>query len=138
MGGRPRGSRAHRMVRIDGTTTTTKPTTTRSAEVVDAFREVCDAYLECASHWVQTTDENTRFFAVPSTGAAMLLAHHVNRSNTGLTLDIVHMIMAARTLRRASPWWVARRSSSACSSTTATRSLARGWADVRWSAADGA
>ena len=63
--------------------------------VVDAFREVCDAYPQVrVSLEFKPTDENTRFFAVPSTGAAMLLAHHVNRSNFGLTLDIGHMIMA--------------------------------------------
>ena len=40
------------------------------------------------------TDENTRFFAVPSTGAAILLVNEINRPNMGLTLDVGHMLMA--------------------------------------------
>ena len=32
--------------------------------------------------------------AVPSTGAALLLANQVDRPNFGLTLDIGHMLMA--------------------------------------------
>jgi hypothetical protein len=38
--------------------------------------------------------QNTRFFAVPSTGAAVLLASEVDRENFGLTLDFGHCLMA--------------------------------------------
>lgn len=40
------------------------------------------------------TDENTRWFAVPSTGAALQLVDEVDRPNMGLTLDIGHCLMA--------------------------------------------
>ncbi len=40
------------------------------------------------------TDENTRFFTVPSTGAAMLLLKDIDRPNMGLTLDVGHMLMS--------------------------------------------
>ena len=40
------------------------------------------------------TDENTRFFTVPSTGAALLMVQEVNRPNFGLTLDVGHMLMS--------------------------------------------
>jgi sugar phosphate isomerase/epimerase len=40
------------------------------------------------------TDENTRFFTVPSTGAALLLINEVDRPNFGLTLDVGHMLMS--------------------------------------------
>jgi ribokinase len=63
--------------------------------VVDAFTEICDEFPTLrVSLEFKPTDENTRFFAVPSTGAALLLAHEINRPNFGLTLDIGHMIMA--------------------------------------------
>ena len=63
--------------------------------VVSAFREVCDALPDVrVSLEFKPTDENTRFFAVPSTGAAMLLAQEIDRPNFGLTLDIGHMLMA--------------------------------------------
>jgi sugar phosphate isomerase/epimerase len=35
-----------------------------------------------------------RFFTVPSTGAALLLVHEVDRVNFGLTLDVGHMLMS--------------------------------------------
>jgi sugar/nucleoside kinase (ribokinase family)/sugar phosphate isomerase/epimerase len=64
-------------------------------ELVDAFRECCDAYLNIKfSLEYKPTDENTRFFTVPSTGAALLLVQEVDRSNFGLTLDVGHMLMA--------------------------------------------
>lgn len=63
--------------------------------VVDGFREICDALPDVrVSLEFKPTDENTRFFAVPSTGAALLLAKEVDRPNFGLTLDIGHMLMA--------------------------------------------
>ena len=38
-------------------------------QVVDAFREVCDAFPDIkVSLEFKATDENTRFFIVPSTG----------------------------------------------------------------------
>jgi sugar phosphate isomerase/epimerase len=40
------------------------------------------------------TDASTRFSIVPSTGAALLLVHEVNRPNFGLTLDLGHLLMA--------------------------------------------
>jgi sugar phosphate isomerase/epimerase len=40
------------------------------------------------------TDENTRFFTVPSTGAALLLVNEIDRPNMGLTLDVGHMLMS--------------------------------------------
>ena len=40
------------------------------------------------------TDENTRFFTVMSTGAAILLMNQVDRPNFGLTLDVGHMLMS--------------------------------------------
>ena len=62
---------------------------------VDAFREICDAYPQLKiSLEFKPTDENTRYFAVPSTGAAMKLVDDVNRDNFGLTLDFGHCIMA--------------------------------------------
>ena len=63
--------------------------------VAEAFREVCDAHPDVkVSLEYKPTDENTRFFAVPSTGAAVLLAERVDRKNFGLTLDFGHCIMA--------------------------------------------
>jgi sugar phosphate isomerase/epimerase len=64
-------------------------------ELVAAFQECCDAYPEIRwSIEYKPTDENTRFFTVPSTGAALLLAADVDRPNFGLTLDIGHMLMS--------------------------------------------
>lgn len=63
--------------------------------VVTAFQEVCDAYPTVkVSLEYKPTDENTRFFAVPSAGAALLLAQEVDRENFGLTIDFGHCLMA--------------------------------------------
>jgi sugar/nucleoside kinase (ribokinase family)/sugar phosphate isomerase/epimerase len=68
---------------------------TKWKELVDAFRECCDAFPEIKfSIEYKPTDENTRFFTVPSTGAALLLVHEVDRPNFGLTLDVGHMLMS--------------------------------------------
>jgi len=65
------------------------------SRVVSAFQEICDDFPQLRiSLEFKPTDENTRFFAVPSTGAALLLANQVDRPNFGLTLDIGHMLMA--------------------------------------------
>jgi sugar/nucleoside kinase (ribokinase family)/sugar phosphate isomerase/epimerase len=64
-------------------------------ELVAAFQECCDAYPEIRwSIEYKPTDENTRFFTVPSTGAALLFAAEVDRPNFGLTLDVGHMLMS--------------------------------------------
>jgi ribokinase len=64
-------------------------------QLVDAFRECCDMFPTVKfSLEYKPTDENTRFFTVPSTGAAMLLVGEVDRSNFGLTLDVGHMLMS--------------------------------------------
>ena len=64
-------------------------------QIVEAFQECCDAYPDIRwSLEFKPTDENTRFFTVPSTGAAMLLLHDIDRPNMGLTLDMGHMLMA--------------------------------------------
>jgi len=64
-------------------------------QVVSAFQEVCDTYpLVKVSLEYKPTDENTRFFAVPSTGASLLLVDDVNRENFGLTIDFGHCLMA--------------------------------------------
>jgi sugar phosphate isomerase/epimerase len=64
-------------------------------QIVEAFRECCDAYPDIRwSLEFKPTDENTRFFTVPSTGAAMLLVKEIDRPNMGLTLDVGHMLMA--------------------------------------------
>ena len=64
-------------------------------DVVSAFQEICDALPDVrVSLEFKPTDEHTRFFIVPSTGAALLLANQIDRPNFGLTLDIGHMIMA--------------------------------------------
>ena len=64
-------------------------------QIVDAFRECCDAYPNIKfSLEYKPTDENTRFFTVPSTGAAVLLVNEINRDNMGLTLDVGHMLMS--------------------------------------------
>ena len=63
--------------------------------MIHAFRECCDAYPDVKfSLEYKPTDENTRFFTVPSTGAAMLFVTHVDRPNFGLTLDVGHMLMS--------------------------------------------
>lgn len=62
---------------------------------IDAYRRVCDALPDIkVSLEYKPTDENTRFFAVPSTGAALLLALQVQRPNMGLTLDVGHCLAA--------------------------------------------
>ena len=64
-------------------------------ELVDAFRECCDAYPDLKfSVEYKPTDENTRFFTIPSTGAALLMVQDVDRPNFGLTLDVGHMLMS--------------------------------------------
>jgi sugar/nucleoside kinase (ribokinase family)/sugar phosphate isomerase/epimerase len=64
-------------------------------QLVSAFRECCDDYPDIKwSLEFKPTDENTRFFTVPSTGAAMLLVNEIDRPNMGLTLDFGHMLMA--------------------------------------------
>ena len=64
-------------------------------QIVEAFRECCDQYPDIKwSLEFKPTDENTRFFTVPSTGAAMLLVKEIDRPNMGLTLDMGHMLMA--------------------------------------------
>jgi xylose isomerase len=58
-------------------------------QIVIAFRECCDAYPYIK--WLlefKPTDENTRFFTVLSTGAALLLVKEIDRPNMGLTLDM--------------------------------------------------
>lgn len=63
--------------------------------VVEAFQEVCDACPTLrVSLEFKPTDENTRFFAVPSTGAALLLVHKIARPNMGLTIDVGHCLAA--------------------------------------------
>ena len=63
--------------------------------VVDGFRQVCDAHPQLkVSLEFKPTDENTRYFAVPSTGAALRLVDEVARPNMGLTLDFGHCLMA--------------------------------------------
>mmetsp|Transcript_2434 Transcript_2434/g.8176 ORF Transcript_2434/g.8176 Transcript_2434/m.8176 type:complete len:669 (+) Transcript_2434:2243-4249(+) len=76
---------------------------------VDCFQRVCDALAaggggdttsaeEAAvikvSLEFKPTDEKTRFFAVPSAGAACLLAKAVDRPNFGLTIDVGHCLAA--------------------------------------------
>ncbi|KAL7464793.1 hypothetical protein ACHAXS_005132 [Conticribra weissflogii] len=64
-------------------------------QIVEAFRECCDAHPDVKwSLEFKPTDENTRFFTVPSTGAAMMLVTEIDRPNMGLTLDMGHMLMA--------------------------------------------
>lgn len=65
------------------------------SQLVRAFRECCDAHPEVKfSLEYKPTDENTRFFTVPSTGAALLLVKEIDRPNMGLTLDVGHMLMS--------------------------------------------
>jgi len=64
-------------------------------QIIHAFQECCDAYPNIKfSLEYKPTDENTRFFTVPSTGAAVLLVQQINRPNMGLTLDVGHMLMS--------------------------------------------
>lgn len=64
-------------------------------QLVTAFQECCDAFPDIKwSLEFKPTDENTRFFTVPSTGAALLLVKDIDRPNMGLTLDVGHMLMA--------------------------------------------
>ena len=63
--------------------------------VVEGFKEVCDEHPDVkVSLEFKPTDENTRFFIVPSTGAALNLCRDVDRDNFGLTLDFGHCLMA--------------------------------------------
>lgn len=65
------------------------------SRTVAGLRAVCDKFPKVrVSLEYKPTDENTRFFAVPSTGAALLLAKEVDRKNFGLTLDFGHCLMA--------------------------------------------
>ena len=62
---------------------------------MEAFQECCDAYPDIKfSLEYKPTDENTRFFTVPSTAAALLLVDEIDRPNMGLTLDVGHMLMS--------------------------------------------
>ncbi|KAG7367513.1 xylose isomerase domain containing protein [Nitzschia inconspicua] len=64
-------------------------------QLVSTFQELCDEYPSIKfSLEFKPTDENTRFFTVPTTGAALLFVEEVNRPNMGLTLDVGHMLMA--------------------------------------------
>ncbi|KAL3921563.1 MAG: hypothetical protein SGILL_002684 [Bacillariaceae sp.] len=64
-------------------------------QLVLTFQELCDDYPSIKfSLEYKPTDENTRFFTVPTTGAALLFVEEVNRPNMGLTLDVGHMLMA--------------------------------------------
>jgi sugar/nucleoside kinase (ribokinase family)/sugar phosphate isomerase/epimerase len=64
-------------------------------QLVSAFKELCDDYPSIKfSLEYKPTDENTRFFTVPTTAAALLFVEEVNRPNIGLTLDVGHMLMA--------------------------------------------
>jgi len=64
-------------------------------QIVHAFQECCDAYPDIKwSIEYKPTDENTRFFTVPSTAAAVLLLKDIDRPNMGLTLDVGHMLMS--------------------------------------------
>ena len=52
--------------------------------------------IACRDYLIQykPTDENTRFFTIPSTGAAILVMNEVDRPNFGLTLDVGQMLMS--------------------------------------------
>ncbi len=64
-------------------------------QLVAAFQELCDAFPGIKfSLEYKPTDENTRFFTVPTTGAALQLVDEIDRPNMGLTLDVGHMLMA--------------------------------------------
>ena len=64
-------------------------------QVVNAFQSICDAFptLKISLEY-KPTDENTRYFAVESTGSAILLMKEINRPNFGLTIDFGHCLMA--------------------------------------------
>jgi sugar/nucleoside kinase (ribokinase family)/sugar phosphate isomerase/epimerase len=65
------------------------------AQIVAAFQEICDAFPAVKfSLEFKPTDENTRFFTVPTTAAALLLVDEIDRLNMGLTMDVGHMLMA--------------------------------------------
>ncbi|KAL3921679.1 MAG: hypothetical protein SGILL_002622 [Bacillariaceae sp.] len=64
-------------------------------QLVAAFQELCDEYKAIKfSLEYKPTDENTRWFTVPTTAAALLFVDEVDRPNMGLTLDVGHMLMA--------------------------------------------
>ncbi len=64
-------------------------------QLVAAFQELCDSFPEIKfSLEYKPTDENTRFFTVPTTGAALQLVDEIDRPNMGLVLDIGHCLMA--------------------------------------------
>lgn len=64
-------------------------------QLVEAFQEICDEFPSIKfSLEYKPTDENTRFFTVPTTAAALLLLEEIDRPNMGLTLDVGHMLMA--------------------------------------------
>jgi sugar phosphate isomerase/epimerase len=64
-------------------------------QLVEAFQEICDDFPSIKfSLEYKPTDENTRFFTVPTTAAALLLVDEIDRPNMGLTLDVGHMLMA--------------------------------------------
>ena len=64
-------------------------------QLVNAFQEICDEFPSIKfSLEYKPTDENTRFFTVPTTAAALLLVEEIDRPNMGLTLDVGHMLMA--------------------------------------------
>jgi xylose isomerase len=66
-------------------------------QLINAFRQCCDAFPQIKwSLEFKPTDENTRFFTVPSTGAALQLVDEINRPNMGLTLDMGHCLMAGK------------------------------------------
>ena len=63
--------------------------------LIEAFRSVCDSNPDIkVSLEYKPTDENTRFFIVPTTADAILVSREVGRDNFGLTLDFGHMIMS--------------------------------------------
>ena len=65
------------------------------SELVSAFQQCCDAFPNIKfSVEYKPTDENTRFFTIPSTGAAVVMMQEVDRKNFGLTLDVGHMLMS--------------------------------------------
>eukprot|EP00775_Hariotina_reticulata_P004956 gene4956-5197_t len=63
---------------------------------VSSFQQVADACPAGTrvSLEFKPTDASSRFSVVPSTGAALLLVSHVDRSNFGLTLDFGHLLLA--------------------------------------------
>jgi xylose isomerase len=65
------------------------------SELVSGFQACCDAFPDIKfSVEYKPTDENTRFFTIPSTGAAILMMQEIDRPNFGLTLDVGHMLMS--------------------------------------------